>query len=112
MNIQERHEGRRGCGFRQEGGLYLVSEQLSKPCLLLPHKIGACPTCGEGVKYSRSWTWIKPYELFGKEAITEVCVKRCASSLSTQPDPRPCFFENEIAGLLWIGKSFYPTTGI
>src|SRR5256885_1602330 len=51
-------EGARGCGYRKEGGLYLVSGELSEPCPLLPFETSVCPTCGEGVKPARGFTWV------------------------------------------------------
>jgi hypothetical protein len=53
-------EGARGCGYRKEGGLYLVSGQPSEPCPLIPYPLESCPHCGSGIKPSRSFTWITP----------------------------------------------------
>jgi hypothetical protein len=38
--------------------LYLVSGQLSEPCPLLPFETSVCPTCGEGIKAARGFTWV------------------------------------------------------
>ena len=51
-------EGKRGCGYRKPGGLYLVAAGRGRPCGLLPIALEACPTCGHGIKFSRSWTWV------------------------------------------------------
>ena len=56
--IQVRSEGRRGCGYRQKGGIYLVGGGLSVPCGRLPVPVGRCPTCDHGIKPSRGWTWV------------------------------------------------------
>ena len=51
-------EGVRGCGWRKPGGLYLVSGNLSEPCPRLPVETAVCPTCGEGIKPARGFTWV------------------------------------------------------
>ena len=51
-------EGPRGCGYRKPGGLYLVSGNLSEPCPRLPFETEVCPTCGEGIKPARGYTWV------------------------------------------------------
>ena len=53
-------EKERGCGFRKLGGLYVVSGKLAAPCGGLPIRLHVCEACGEGIKQSRSWTWIVP----------------------------------------------------
>jgi hypothetical protein len=58
MSVRVSVEARRGCGYRKEGGLYLVSGQLSEPCPLLPYETSTCPTCGEGIKPARGFTWV------------------------------------------------------
>jgi hypothetical protein len=58
MGVQTRVEGARGCGYRKPGGLYLVSGQLSEPCPLLPYETHVCPTCGEGIRPARGYTWV------------------------------------------------------
>ena len=58
MNIETRYDKRRGCGFRQPGGTYLISQGVARSCGLLPVPLDKCPTCGGGIKPSRGWTWI------------------------------------------------------
>ena len=43
--IHKRVEGKRGCGFRKPGGLYMVSA-VSAPCGKLPTPLDICPTWG------------------------------------------------------------------
>ncbi len=89
-------EGRRGCGYRKAGGLYLIGEGLSRPCAKLPALCEMCPVCGEGVKFSRSWRWIDPYGLFGGNC-----------GIVPRPACTVCPFELRQAGLLWVGEKFY-----
>jgi hypothetical protein len=60
-----------------------------------------CPTCHQGIKPSRSWTWIAPRELFGTGECSHGHCTICPVGLAVP----------ERAGLLWIGEKFYPTTG-
>ncbi len=52
------NEPKRGCGYRKEGGLYLVSSRGAQACGKLPIPLDICPTCNDGIKPSRDWTWI------------------------------------------------------
>lgn len=99
-------EGPRGCGYRQGGGLYLVAGKLSEPCPKLPIELEVCPTCGEGIKPARGWSWIRPDPLLdpgphGSKRHEAAC------PLGTAID----WSEGRRAGLVWIGEKFYPTPG-
>lgn len=90
----------RGCGWRKEGGLYLRSEGLSRPCGKLPFKLDVCPCCNHGIKHKIGWSWINPRMLFAGKTCTRGT--KCGNCpLATPP---------ETAGLIWVGRSFYPTT--
>ncbi len=100
MNIQHRVEARRGCGFREPGGLYLVSGGLMAPCGKLPIPVSTCPTCGAGIKPARGWTWIDGDAL----AATKECDSTplaCMHCPLGKPIGR--------CGLLWIGPRSYKT---
>lgn len=106
MNVPVKIEGRRGCGYRKPGGLYLVSGVLSDPCPLLPIETKTCPTCGEGIKPARGYTWIDWDALLdphphGGELYNLLC------PLSHQAEQLG--MEDGKAGLIWIGEQFYPT---
>lgn len=60
FEIVESLESARGCGYRKEGGLYLVAGNDGVPCGRLPIPLKRCPCCGEGVKFTRGVTWIDP----------------------------------------------------
>lgn len=116
-------EGKRGCGFRKVGGLYLVSDGPGVVCDRLPFVLKTCPCCGAGIKPSRGFTWVDPIRLFegdhdGKGECT--CPVACPACY-----PAEHFAHNQPvmgaeitwklvripAGLLWIGEEHYATPG-
>lgn len=113
MNIVTSVEAVRGCGYRKTGaggvGIYLMGQGVFEPCERLPFPLHVCPTCGEGVKPSRGWTWTDPRELFDPAA-----EPRCtADDFSGFPHAHylcwACSPREERAGLLWIGEAHYAT---
>lgn len=110
-------EGKRGCGYRKGGGLYLVAPRPSAPCGKLPIPLEVCPTCGEGFPYSRSPRWVDTMKL-------KAMVKDEECRLVNQPAPldQPpglathafCAMRETVQTgrgvLLWIGKQHYKTT--
>lgn len=101
-------EKKRGCGYRQPGGTYLMAGQPGEPCDLLPIEMASCPVCGEGVKPSRSWTWVEGNTLLGVPSPHGGADHQLVCPLARRPglqvkedDPR--------CGLLWIGSGFYDT---
>ena len=101
MSITTSREGRRGCGYRTGGGLYLVSEQGLLPYLVSggpPRQCGLLPfpTCGGGP--SRSWTWINPTALIQDRPPCRPAVETCGECWKACGDR---------AGLLWIGSGYY-----
>ena len=110
-------EAKRGCGYRKVNGIYLVMDAGGFECDRLPLELSVCPCCGEGVKFSRVFTWIQPQKLFGGdhvppctcqptdptgEKIDEILLRVC-------PVCRPSyhFGHDGKAGLMWIGEKFY-----
>jgi len=92
-------EGKRGCGYRKKGGLYLMCDGVGTPCGKLPIPLTVCPCCGHGIKPSLGWTWVNARQLAeGVKCSHKDCSAACP--LHTPP---------EKAGLLWIGESFYKT---
>jgi hypothetical protein len=96
------HEGKRGCGYRKPGGLYLRSPGAGRLCGLLPIPLICCPTCGHGIKFARSWTWVNIAQLAALAPagcqMTEGCGDCPLADAKIQR-----------AGLLWIGEQFYKT---
>ena len=103
------NEQRRGCGFRKEGGLYLVAGIPEGDCGKLPLKLEVCPTCHQGIKPARAWTWVDAEKLFGnvlcREAMRTVDVPVCVSC----PLGKGWLKAHPRMGLLWIGEAHYPT---
>src|SRR4029077_876590 len=97
--IETRYDRERGCGWRKEGGLYLVADGLSRACGKLPMPLTVCPTCHAGIKPVRSWTWIAARHLLGQQPC--VNIESCGGC--------PLFELPEKAGLLWVGGAFYKT---
>lgn len=111
VTVETRRETARGCGYRKTGGLYLVGSTVGKNCGRFPIACDCCPTCGQGIKPARGWTWIKPDEIAG-----EGRCPRYQAGKSGRADDRcsMCSFgpgKIERAGLLWVGQQFYPTPG-
>jgi len=98
FTIHTRTEARRGCGYREPGGYYVVSDKLAARCGRLPLLLDVCPTCGHGYKPARAWTWINGDLVVGEgqNCQTEIC-EHCP--LGGRKVGR--------AGLIWIGKQFY-----
>lgn len=106
--IQVRSEGRRGCGWRKVGGLYLVSSGEVDTCARLPIPLATCPCCGRGMKPARGWTWVDGDELL---RASPECPDRGTKHCEL------CAIHNWIrhglgqCGLIWIGETHYPTIG-
>lgn len=106
MNIQVVHEGKRGCGYRKVGGLYLRSDGPTMACGRLPIPLTVCPCCNHGFKPSRGWTWVNADE------IIEASGKECdmdKSNCAVCPIGRALEGKLGMAGLLWIGEQHYHT---
>jgi hypothetical protein len=100
MNIETRHESRRGCGFRKAGGTYLCSGGYGRHCGALPIELSVCPTCRAGIKPARGWTWINLAAL--------AAVRGCNKVGGCGDCPIADSLIQEV-GLIWVGERFYPT---
>jgi hypothetical protein len=92
----------RGCGYRKVGGLYLVGGGLSAPCDRMPYELPRCPTCGAGVKFTRSHTWLQP-DFFRVHAVSH-CKDESPCPICRTPYPDHEFGPHL---LLWIGRAHY-----
>jgi hypothetical protein len=99
--VETRVDRRRGCGWRKEGGLYLVSDQAVGSCGKLPIQLGTCPCCGNGIRPSRAWQWVDGDAL----AAPYTCPKEKEGGCKVCPLSN----HNHIgrAGLIWVGGVFY-----
>lgn len=105
LTIRDSYELRRGCGYRQPGGIYLVGDLTGDACPLLPHALLACPACGGGVKPARGWTWVESDGLLsGVHRRLHGVGDHHVSCPLTEPGRL-----GERAGLVWVGEGFYPT---
>lgn len=94
-------EAKRGCGYRKQGGLYLVSDPGGMPCDRLPIALTVCPVCSHGFKQARGFSWVDVAGLVG--GVHKDCLDEfpCPLCMATESMGR--------AGLLWIGEKFYKT---
>lgn len=100
MEIKTITEGKRGCGFRKKGGLYLFSGAAWDDCGMLPIPLHVCTACGQGIKPLRGFGWISPGLWEGKICAFGSECKNCAP-----------FFDSDIkkVGIMWVGSRFYPS---
>ncbi len=103
IKIQTRIEGKRGCGYRKPGGLYLIGPPTGQDCCKLPFPLTICPCCGAGIRPARAWTWVDCEKLFGEMP--------CVSPLQADLCHCPLYIPSRLgrAGLVWIGEKFYPS---
>ena len=87
----------RGCGFRKVGGMYLCGDNIGAPCDRMPFPLSTCPICGQGIKVSRGFTQVNPFQLWG---IHQDCEDRI----------RPCFLcdpQDELTYIMLVGAGNY-----
>lgn len=110
-SVQVRVEGKRGCGYRKIGGLYLVFNGPTGSCGKLPvslDMLNRCPHCHEplpvdyGVRPSRAPRMLQNPELLWRDVA-------CNSNGHCQSCPLSNAYETGPALLLWIGEMHYPT---
>jgi len=104
-NIRISVEHRRGCGFRKQGGIYLVSPGTGFGCGLLPIPLTVCPCCGSGYRHNRGFTWINPAAIAAQSG--NACKRPEGCSICPLADAKV-----QKAGMIWIGASFYKTPDI
>jgi len=119
------HEKKRGCGYRQGGGIYLVSGALGETCWKLPLEMTVCPCCSQGIKPARAFTWVDHKIVSAVECPgdpgTQVMPGSTPNNIKVRefgPDYSKghgckschglCGFPERL-GLIWIGGKYYPT---
>jgi hypothetical protein len=113
FTVETRRESARGCGYRKAGGLYLVCDGQGRGCGRIPFPLCVCPTCNQGIKPARGWTWVDSGPII--EAM-DPCVHEgpevfasnnriATSECFTCPMRAPM----GQVGLIWVGEKFYPT---
>jgi len=113
MQVTVLHENARGCGYRHSGkdgyGLYLIGDGILLPCERLPFPLGHCPTCGEGIKFSRGFTWILPSKLLAED-ISPICFFSDSIGAVYPHDHKTCLMchpSEEKQGLMFVGDRHY-----
>lgn len=106
ITIEDRFESERGCGYRKQGGKYLMGGSIGNPCGRLPIPLTVCPCCNQGIKQTRGFSWLpgglikKSMELLcGMDVDCSLCEPFSGISRGTI----------EKIGLMWVGKKFYPS---
>ena len=95
-------EAARGCGYREVGGLYLVGAGTLKSCDRLPYELELCPTCGNGIKFTRGFTWLDWYKYAGVHRQQDVTCRDTSACSVCDP-----FLKQSPYGLLWVGEQSY-----
>lgn len=104
------YEGKRGCGFRKPGGLYLRLDKCAWAyCGKLPLPLEICPCCGAGIRFSRAWTWVNGQKLFQDVECRFKNVLNHSHSCEHCPLDKNNLNRLEKCGLIWIGEQFYKT---
>jgi hypothetical protein len=103
ITVETRIEGRRGCGYRKPGGIYLMGPPSGHPCCKLPFELTVCPCCGVGIKPTRGWTWVDAGKILAGGCAAKKFDKSHPDCVLSHPETMGK------AGLLWIGEQFYKT---
>jgi hypothetical protein len=91
-------EKRRICGYRSVHSEYLVGNYVPVVCDRLPLRLEQCPYCGQGLKFSRSFTLINPLVIF-------------QTHTNCEDKHHPCFIcepTSEPAYVMSIGNQYSP----
>lgn len=116
MNIKNLVEGERGCGFRKEGGLYLMGGAGGSACCKLPFPLTVCPCCGGGIKFGRGFGWIntdlfqdgQPCSMPGTELIRDA-FPGMITNKAFDDLAQTCIVNKpgQRIGLMWVGHKYY-----
>ncbi len=119
-NVITKQESERGCGYRKAGGTYLVSDGPGRACGRMPLPLHVCPTCSQGIKPARGWTWIDGKAILAAAPECGFTLIKLAENPAMGlreikgpgPECETCPMnghnENKV-GLMWVGSRFYPT---
>lgn len=115
--IETRREHARGCGYRKPGGLYLVCEGGGRGCERLPIPLTSCPTCSQGIKPARGWSWIESAPILAAHPCRKLVAMAPVVDAAHGPNPGRLLFclgcpvDSQMGrvGLLWVGEKYYAT---
>lgn len=93
-------EPKRGCGYRQVGGIYLVGSGALAECDRIPMPLPeACPCCNGGIKHTRTPRKINARQLWGEH---EMCTEQQAFTCYV------CHPGDDVAYVMGVGEQHYP----
>lgn len=94
-------EAKRGCGYRKQGGTYLVSGGSGFECGRLPLGLIPCPLCDHRPAFTRGLQRIAPKNILHAAPVCKSGdERRCAVC------PLGKAITVETAGLMWVGDRF------
>lgn len=97
-------EGKRGCGYRKVGGLYLVSDPGGRECGRIPFPLEICPCCGEGFKPSRGYRWVNGEKLLALAESCKLSARKCAGCPASDQHLRDVMGRSL---LIWVSPDHY-----
>lgn len=101
----------RGCGYRKVNALYLCGEYIRhEACDRMPFPLTTCPVCGQGIKVSRGFTEVNPYQLWGPHDYSDADSKSGIYIQKCNDRIRPCFLcdpPDEPAYIMLVGEKYY-----
>jgi hypothetical protein len=106
-------EPKRGCGYREIGGTYLVGSGILAECDRIPMPLPeACPCCNGGIKHTRTPRKIDALKLWGEhEHCTEGEFLYITPVLTERRIPSGCYVchpTNDTAYIMGVGENHYP----
>jgi len=93
--------------------MYLCGDNIGAPCDRMPFPLSTCPVCGQGIKVSRGFTQVNPFQLWGthdgvmrwqRDASGNYDIALCKDRI------RPCFLcdpQDEPAYIMLVGAGNY-----
>jgi hypothetical protein len=100
-NIKHVLRVERGCGFRVEGGLYLMGAGATSPCPALPLPIPICKCCGqETIHFTRNIQKINP-----RKALESVTKKDIQCLFKTACHKAACDPPDK-GWIMWVGSEY------
>jgi len=94
----------------------MVCDGEGKDCERMPIPLTICPTCSQGIKPARGWSWIDSAPILAANPCRKIT--RLGPVVESELGPNPgrmlfcvdCPMGNQMGrvGLLWVGEKYYP----
>jgi hypothetical protein len=104
------YEGKRGCGYRKPGGMYLFGLDEGTTCGRIPVPLETCPCCGFGIKPTRGFQWVDGDKMLWSARDTECSAPAKVCNFCVLDKMLRGSYSFGKVGLIWVGSKFYPTT--